>query len=95
MTEPEFSVFPAGVLRAVEDMLQIGAVMQSEFRALSSDGDAVITGSWTGPAANAIAAVWQPWEADFGKHLAQVEHAPEVLATAAREFENLDSTGGS
>lgn len=93
MTENYFSIFPPGVFSAVEEMLQTGGAIQAEFKALDSDGEAVITGSWTGSAANTIDRAWRRWETDFGKHVRQLEQVPELLANIAHQFKSLDEGG--
>ena len=94
MTENYLSILPPGVLNSVEEMLQTGTAIQAGFKGLRSDGEAVITGSWTGSAANTLNRVWQRWETDFAKHGAEVEHAPDVLARATHQFKRLDEGGG-
>lgn len=93
MTKDILSVFPAGVSRSIQQLQQTVAEIQAGFASLRGDGEAVITGSWTGSAANAVDRPWQQWESDFGKHVGHVDQFPEFLAAVVRAFESLDAPG--
>lgn len=86
----DFQINPQGVITSAQGIDDVNAEIKKAFTRLKAEGDAVITGSWTGSAADKLSEGWREWQDGVDKITTALARVNELVASAARTFQRAD-----
>ena len=86
----DFHIDIQGVITSVQGIDDVNAEIKAAFKQLKTEGENVITGSWTGSAASKLNEGWQEWQDGVAKIIGALDQVNQVVASAARTFHRAD-----
>jgi WXG100 family type VII secretion target len=89
----DIHVKPHEVIKSVKGIDDVNDEIKRTFAKLKAEGEAVITGSWTGSAADKLNEGWQEWQQGIAKVTRALDQANRLVEAAAGRFQRADEGG--
>ena len=89
----DFHVKPQGVIKSVKGIDDVNDEIKRTFARLKTEGEAVITGSWTGSAADKLNEGWKEWQQGIAKVTSALDQVNRLVEAAAHRFQRADEGG--